>query len=274
MTRLALQQTAVLDALHQDTIELIAICADSMPANSYFCLKNPDAAQRGLRAYRANAQALAETSLQASYPVLQQLLGAENFAHIAHDFWQHTPPQRGDLAHWGGELAVYLEQLPQLQALLLEHPYLPDVARVEWALHTASTATDAALEPNSFQLLACGDPARLRLIPSPGFALVRSAYPVVAIGQLHDERMREMHETSREAIAHGVAQTAAIYRQGLRPMLGIADAASAALMEATLHGQTLSAALDAAFAADEDFDFSTWLARSVQAGWLVGVSAT
>ena len=33
MTRLALQQTALLDALHQDTIELIAICKDSAYSN-------------------------------------------------------------------------------------------------------------------------------------------------------------------------------------------------------------------------------------------------
>jgi Putative DNA-binding domain len=270
--QLAMQQTALLNMLHLDTIDLVALRADSMPATSQFSLKNPASTLRGLRAYRANAQALAGSALQASYPALQQLIGEENFAHLAQDFWQALPPERGDLAQWGRELPVYFLQVPQLQALLHEHPYLPDVARVEWALHAAATASDAALDAPSFQLLTDQDPAQLRLVFSPGCAVLRSAYPVVALVQLHDARASDLHEGAREAIANAEAQTALIWRQGLRPMLGAADAAAAALIEATLQGQSLGAALDAAFVQTSDFDFSAWLSASVQSGLLVGVA--
>ena len=269
---LAAQQTALLDLLHQNTIDSVALSADSIRGKGDFCLKNPDAALRGLRAYRANAQALAQSSLQASHPVLRQLLGEDNFRHLAQDFWQAMPPERGDVAQWGGALPAYLPQVAPLQELLAEHPYLPDVARVEWALHTAATATDAALDAPSFELLSTQDPAQLRFVLSPGCALIRSAHPVVAVVHWHDARATSEHDAAREALARHEAQNALIWRRGLRPMLGAADAASAALIEATLHRQPLAAALDAAFAQRADFDVSAWLQQAVQTGVLLGVS--
>jgi Putative DNA-binding domain len=269
---LAAQQTALLDMLHLNTINSIALRADSMPGNGVFSLRNPDATLRGLRAYRANAQALAESALLSCHPVLQQLIGEENFRHIAQDFWQAMPPERGDLAQWGQRLPEYLPQVPQLQALLQDHPYLSDVARAEWALHVAGTAADAELDAPSFEHLSVHDPAQLRLKLSPGCALIRSAYPIVALIQLHDPQASEAHEAARVAIASGEPQTALVWRQGLRPVIGSIDVASAALIEATLQSQPLSAALDAAFEQNPDFDFSTWLATRVQTGLLLGAA--
>jgi Putative DNA-binding domain len=268
---LAAQQIALLDMLQLRTIDLVALRADSMPASGHISFKNPAFTVRGLRAYRANAQELSVQALQASYPTLQQLLGEENFIHLAQGFWQTQPPERGDLAQWGQGLAVYLAQVPQLQDLLAEHAYLTDVARVEWALHVAATASDAAMDAQSFSLLTSHDPAQLRLMLSPGSALVQSAYPVMSIVQLHDARFADVHAAARGAIAEREPQTALVWRQGLRPMLGHADAASAALIEAALQGQSLSEALDVAMAQTTDFDFSTWLAQSVRTGLLVGV---
>lgn len=272
ITELALQQRNLLDLLFQGAMNSGAFCADSITDNGQKSIINTAQTMRGLRAYRANAQALSVSALQASYPILQQLLGEENFRPLAQDFWKAMPPERGDLAQWGHMLAAYLPHVPQLQAMLQEHPYLSDVARVEWALHAASTATDAALDAASFQLLASQDPARLRLLLSPGCALLRSAYPVVALMQLHDARASDAHEVAREAVAAGQPQTAVIWRQGLRSMLAATDLAPAALIEATLQGKSLSVALDTAFALAEDFDFSAWLAAQVHSGLLLGAA--
>ena len=63
---------------------------------------------RGLQAYLANGQALAELALAAAFPVVAQMMGQESFAPLAHYFWRQHPPQRGDMAQWGGELADFL----------------------------------------------------------------------------------------------------------------------------------------------------------------------
>ena len=269
-TTLAREQTALLDLLHLNTIDLIALSAYSVPANGHFSLKNPEQMLRGLRAYRANAQAQCEISLQAVYPILQQLLGEENFMRLAQDFWADMPPTRGDLAQWGGDLAVYLAQVPQLQELLQDCPFLPDVARLEYALHCAATATDAVLDLQSFEVLAQEEPSDLGLHLTPGCALLRSAHPVVSIARLHDARLSDAHEAARVAITEGASQNALIWRCGFRPMFEAIDAAPAALIEATLQGQSIALALDAALSQASDFDLQAWLAASVQSGLLIG----
>jgi hypothetical protein len=269
---LAVQQSELLDILFENAINSEALSACFITASGLNDIKNVVSYTRGLRAYRANAQELSASALQASYPVLAQLIGEENLHRLAYDFWRNLPPERGDLAHWGGGLSVYLPQVSQLQMLLQEHPYLPDVARVEWALHLAATAADGQLDATSFQLLTAHEPAQLRLILSPGCAILRSKYPVVALMQMHDARASGLHAQARQTIADGLPQTALVWRQGLRPVVGQVDAASAALVEATLQGQPLSVALDRAFAQTPDFDFSAWLAAQVQAGLLLGAS--
>ena len=63
----------------------------------------PAAQARGLRAYRANAQATAARALAAAYPTVAALVGADTFGQISHRHWLQQPPQRGDLAEWGAD---------------------------------------------------------------------------------------------------------------------------------------------------------------------------
>jgi hypothetical protein len=113
------------------------------------------------------------------------------------------------------------------------------------------------------------DPARLQLVLSAGACLLRSSYPVVAIMQLHDERAPDAHPAARQVIAASEAQSALIWRHGFRPMLMPLDAPAATMIEATLHGQSLAQAVDAALGQAADFDFSAWLTASVQNGSVI-----
>jgi hypothetical protein len=106
---------------------------------------------------------------------------------------------------------------------------------------------------------------------SPGCAVLQSAYPVAAIVQLHNERYLDAHTAARGSISNRESQTALVWRQGFRPMLDSADAASAAFIGAILQGESLAVALDTTLTQTHDFDFSVWLNTSVQNGLLMGV---
>jgi Putative DNA-binding domain len=271
LIKLAAQQTALLDLLHHNDIKSIANYSYDKPPIGVFDIKHSETMLRGLRAYRANAQALAHSALSASYPVLEQLIGADNFRHLAEDFWQAKPPQRGDLAQWGHGLAAYLMQVPQLQSLLQDHPYLPDIAQVEWALHAAATASDASLDAESFKLLATHDPAALGLLPASGCAVVHSRFPVVAVMAWHDLQDDQARIAAQESLAQQEAQTALIWRRGLRPEYTAIDAGAAAMIEASLQAQSLEVALSAALERAPAFDFSACLSESVQNGIFIAV---
>lgn len=254
---------------------------------------HPIITERGLNAYRANARAHAQTALWAAYPVLYQMLGADTFNRLARDLWQASPPMRGDLALWGMALGSMLREAPACAALVAEHPYLPDVADIEWALHTSCAAADGALDAASFGLMTSHAPEQLVLRLAPGAQVLTSDYPCAAIVQAHQGTNQQSDQAPTQAqsnshgsacpavdlsaatalLVQGVGQTTLLWRHGFTPRLCAVDPALAALVQATLNGAPLSSALDAALQAQADFDFSAWLARSVEDGLLLGVDA-
>lgn len=220
--------------------------------------------ERGLRAYRSNGRALAQRALAAAYPVVAQLLGDENFGPVARQLWQDHPPVRGDLAQWGAALPGWIARQPQLHAA---EPYLADVARLEWALHQAASAADAAIDAASFGLLQAHDPAHLSLRCAPGSAVIAAPWPIASIVLAHTQGQPSI-EAAGDRLRAGLAETALVWRQGLQPRLRTLAADEAALLVALLAGRPLAAALDAA----PGLDFAPWLAAAVQQGLVTGAA--
>ena len=226
-------------------------------------------ASRGLQAYRANGQALAERALSAAYPVVAQMMGGESFAQLAHYFWHQHPPQRGDVAQWGGALADFFDAAPQL----VEAPYFGDVARVEWALHCAANAADAAPDHASFALLGEATDASLTLCP--GLFVLASAYPVVSLINAHLSGHPSLADAF-DTLQSGAAEHAVVWRQGYKPCLRASSAPEHAILQALLSDQPLAEAISRASAATggnapNTFTLSDWLIESVQHGLVTGV---
>jgi Putative DNA-binding domain len=235
-------------------------------------------ARRGLLAYQSHGLALAERALGAAYPVIAQLMGAENFAALAQHFWRRQPPACGDMAQWGDGLATVLAAAPQLA----DEPFLADVARVEWALHRAAIAADSSADLASFELLSADLPATPSLTLSPGVWLLDSAFPVVSL--IHAHHLPA--EDRKPALAHaaallacGTGEKALVWREGFKPRLRQLGAAEQALLLALQAGHSLEAALtQAGHARDQNsglaFDFADWLAHSVKSGLVTGACLT
>lgn len=271
---LARQQQALLAALFawppESAIKILANYEDSTRTNGQF--------HRGLQAYQANGHALAQRALLAAYPVLAQLLGGESFASLAKAFWHARPPSQGDLAQWGSGLAAFVESSRQLADV----PYLGDVARVEWALHTCASCADLQADPASFALLMKQDPAALTLRLAPGCALLASAWPVASILLAHPSSpsnpsdgqagsqtgLPKSHvlEAVGQMLRSGVAESAVVWRQGHLPRLRPAWPGEGALLDQLLTAQSLEAALSCA----PQLDFNAWLPMAVQSGLLLG----
>ncbi|MCV0439348.1 MAG: DNA-binding domain-containing protein [Hydrogenophaga sp.] len=261
MNTLALQQQALLDALFQRPGgEGAARARQTLDA-----WLAPHAG-RGLAAYQANGHALAERSLMAAYPVITQLIGQENMAPLARALWHRHPPVRGDLAHWGEALPLFLQHEEQLAHL----PWLADVARIEWALHQAGGAPDAQTDAGSFARLADEDPQGLTLALAPGTAVFTSTWPVASLVTAHREGQPRLDEVARR-LRDGVGESAVVWRQGMRPCAAGCTAAAAIWLGALLQGGPVPDALNRATACDDAFDLSAWLAQAVQQGLVVGV---
>lgn len=227
-------------------------------------------APRGLQAYRANGHALAERSLRAAYPVVEMMLGSDNFNALAHDLWHRHPPTCGDLTRWGGALPEFLAG----KEALADVPYLPDVARTEWACHGAASAADAVPDPASFARLSAGDAGGLSLTLAPGATVINSAFPVATLVLSHRFQEPSLAEAARLLKAN-TAESALVWRNRLRPCLARISLVEAALLSGLQQGLNLPTALDAALAVELDdaeiFDFSHWLTEAVTRGLVTGV---
>lgn len=269
MHSLAAQQSALLQTLFarpgtsapENTIDLIAYKQTNTPATTQKRDKN-----RGINVYQANAQALAVRSLQASYPVVNRLVGDEAFTMLARDLWSHAPPTRGDVAQWGGALADLITSIAQLAA----EAYLPDVARIEWALHQAATAADAAPDLTSLALLTQHDPDALTLQLAPGTAVLLSPHPAASVVTAHLYASPALEEVGHK-LRTQTPESTLIWRHGLRPMAAYCPPADALFVTSLLQGDSLIAALESvAGDAGAHFDFNQWLPQAAQNGLLLG----
>lgn len=259
---LAEQQQALLQSLRQPRYEDAA----GFAAAHGDLIARADGSQwrRGLWAYASSGHELAKRALAGAYPVIAQLLGDENFAALARSLWTAHPPARGDLAQWGGELAAHIETLGDL---IREEPYVADVARVEWMLHSAATAADSTLDMPALQLLTERDPADFTLVLCPGAACFASAYPVASIVNAHAGGEPSLEEAGRR-LREGVAETAVAWREGFKPRLREARPGEAAFIAALQERRSLADSLAAAPA----LDFGQWLAPAVQSGLVAGAA--
>lgn len=194
--------------------------------------------ERGLAAYRGNLRGLSARALAVPFTRLHQALGDEEFASLAWSFWRACPPERGDLAQWGGALAGFLAERAG------EASGLPDLARLDWALHVAERAAEAELDADSLTLLGTTPPESLWLQLRPGVALLAQADGAVLV-----------------------------WRQGWRGQWCSLAPAEAAFVQAVLDGVNLADALKGS-GAEADFDFGAWLQAALHNAWLQAVRST
>jgi hypothetical protein len=253
MNALAQQQQALLNALFewpaQGAMKIVAAHAI-------------DPGARGLKAYQTNGHMLAERALQAAYPVMVQLIGDEGFADLARALWHAHPPSRGDLAWWGDGLPAFLQGNAQLQ----DEPYLPDVARSEWALHCCASAPDGELDAASLALLTTHDPDHLAFCLAPGSNAVSSAWPVFSLLAAHLQGAPTFAEVGAELRAQ-VAQDLVIWRKGLRAQFRLALPGEFQWLERLMMGASIGQALVDA----PGLDFATWFPLAIETQLVLGV---
>lgn len=225
-------------------------------------LQGDKAAER-LALYRGNLHASWRRALAHAYPVVLALVGEEFFGGLARAYGRHSPSDSPDLNRFGAHFAAFLEGFAPAAQL----PYLPDMARLEWALHCAWLAPDAAgLAAGALAALTPEQLEARHLRLHPACSLLDSPWQVPALWRAHQEPdvSRRHFPPALERRSYCLAS-----RTGWQVQLLELDAASHAALLVLQRGDCLGAALDAAFALDEDFALGhylqQWLAHGVLA---------
>ncbi len=130
-------------------------------------------------------------ALQLSFPAVCRLVSEAFFESAAQIFIAQSPPQSAYLNEYGADFPAFLAQFEPVAALA----YLPGVARLEWAVHSAFHAADAlALDTAALAAIPAEDHERIVFEPHPAIGLVRADHPV-------DDVWRAVLEEDDDAMA-------------------------------------------------------------------------
>ena len=202
-------------------------------------------ARARLAVYRHHVLTTLTATLEAAYPVVCRLVDRRFFGYAADAFVRRHLPTEPCLAEYGAGFPDFLASFPACGAI----PYLPDVARLEWAVHAAAQHSDAA----SLDLarLRCVDPrdmAQLRFVPDPSVVLLASPWPVDRIWKAHQEG-------TSEALPglEGGAVCLQIHVVGETVAMRVLEPATFAFRDALTRGLTLGEAAGSALERDPSF---------------------
>ena len=235
---------------------------DATPAAARWLCGDDALLERRLAIYRANMVASADKALSAACPVVRQVVGEEFFHALARAFQRAHPSTSGDLGEFGAAFADFLAGFEHTRSL----PYLPDLARLEWAVHRAHGAADApGWDAAALSAIAPDQQAQIRFAWSAGLAVVESNFPVVRVWTIH-----QPDHGGEFTVDWDVAERALVARDGFAVRVDAIDAGAATFLQSSLAGATLGDAATAALLADPHFDLGGLLGRAIASQHICG----
>jgi uncharacterized protein (UPF0276 family) len=211
--------------------------------------------------YRGNLGAHWNRALASAYPVLRQLVGDGFFDGLAHAYGRAHPAQDPDLNRFGAALPGFLDGF----APAAGHPYLADVARLEWCVHEAWYAPDAEGAPPSPAGLAPDAFEAARAALHPSLRLHASPWATVALWRAHQpDGLDFPHDLNLDTHA-------LVLRPRLEVEVSVIGAPEHAALACLAGGATFGAALDAAFELDGEFDVAAHLRRWLEGGIVTAI---
>lgn len=188
--------------------------------------------------YRNNVTVSLMEAIKEGFPATARLLGEANFSQISRQFVGSNAPSSPLMFLYGETFPAFLAGIEPLSHLT----WLPDVARLEWALRVAYHAADAApIAPEALQTLTPEALLSARFSFAPAVQLLRFDHPAT---QIRDY-----------ALGHGTqptggAEAVLITRPEYDPVAAPVPTPQAALLTALMDGLPLAQALDSAPNAD------------------------
>jgi hypothetical protein len=217
-------------------------------------------AQVRLQIHRNHHYVSLSATLAATYPVVERLLGDHCFGGLAREFILLAPPASPRLVEYGASFPSYLAAVPTLMGL----PYLPDVARLEWAINEARHAPDcprlpaealAHLQDSCFSDVVFTLQASCRLLASP--------YPVDRIWRANQPDTDPAAEITLDQCGTRLL----VHRDGDDDAVWCRlSVGEFAFLAALAEGLSLGRAWNRAAAAEAAFDGSRTLSGLLQAG--------
>jgi len=206
-------------------------------------------------------------ALAGVFEVVEKLVGTEYFAYVAEHYVRSHPSTSGNVHNFGKTFPDYLETFPGLESL----PYLPDVARLEWAYHAAFHSPVGSML--NIEKLSQVDESKyddLNFLLSPACYLLHSNYPVLHIWQVNqDAFIGEGNGDDTVNLDEGGVDLAVV-RVGKQIVFHSLKPADFVLLKVLSAGKTFNVSCEAALKLDPECDVSKVLQDAVMNRIIIG----
>lgn len=217
-----------------------------------------------LSVYRGSICGSLTAALGEVYPVCRRLVGERFFAAMAGAFVRQGRSHSPDLNEYGEAFGDFLASFAPAATI----PYLPDVARLEWAWHRAFYGPDC--EALELDVLARGvtlaDPDRVVFRIQKNATLVESPYPVHLIWQANqpDHDGEEVVDLSKGGVS------LLVWRRGTDRLIEPLEPRERCLLQALAQELALGDVCLRLASAHPAADLGGLLAAAFHRGWIAG----
>ncbi|MBI4031704.1 MAG: putative DNA-binding domain-containing protein [Proteobacteria bacterium] len=209
-----------------------------------------------MKVYRNNVMTSLSQAVIAVYPLTEKLVGTDFLKGAVNKYVISNPPDQGNLNFYGATFADFIADYEPAKNL----PYLPDMARLEWAWEMATLADDdAPLRPEDLQETPESDLPDLRLRLRACAHLLESDYP---LGKIVDFCRAEKQDGNLDIGTGGAHMM--IYRPKLQTQMRKISESEFIFLRGLRDGNHLMAATEWASEADETFDLAAVLQKHLQ----------
>ena len=222
--------------------------------------------QAGFGVHRANVAVSLTEALASAFPVVRRLVGPDFFRTAADRFLRRHPPAAPRLSAYGAAFPAFLAGFAPAAAL----PYLPDVARLEWARMDSyfGPGGDRRIDPAALASLPPHALPDLRLRPHPSLRLLSSPHPIATIWALNQPQHEAVPpiDLARPEAARVLCMDGHVRIQALAP-------GDFAFLDALARDEALATAAEEGAAADPGFDLAAALRDALGDGAFVTLLA-
>lgn len=211
-----------------------------------------------LKIYRNNIIGSLSKALLATYPLIKALTGHEFATVLMRAYVLENPPSDASLARYGEGLDAFINNFAPAKNL----PYLPDVAKLEWAMNEAYYAPDdRPLAPEDLQSPPAENLSDLSLRPRSSVRLLASPWPLESIRTF----CLNYREDSDDMLNLDQGNSRLmVFRPRLSVEVVSLDHDEYVWLEFLAEGHTLGAALESLFKVFPSFDFQGCLQKHLR----------
>ncbi len=202
-------------------------------------------------------------ALETTFPVVCRLVDRRFFGFAANHYIRRHPPTGPCLFEYGATFPTFLASFPPCAS----HPYLPDVARLEWAMNLATHAEDSPpIAPATLGRVPPDDVGRVVFRVETSASWLRSPWPIDRIWRANQPGSDPAGTV--DLAAGGV--TLEVRRRDDVPTMRALEEGEFAFRAALGSEATLETAATAAVAADPTFDLTAALRSLLDEALITG----